>query len=225
VRRWAAAALLLLALSGCQAEADVAVHAAADGTGRVVVTLTLDRQAAARAAGTNPRTDDLTRAGWEVDPVERPKDGGLVYRAEKRFRSPDEAAAVLREVNGRVLRGFRLTRHRSFLKTRTELTGAVDLRAGAAALGDPALTELLGGQPLGVEATRTAPLDQALRVGVVADLPGRTARWTARSGTRVPVTTSAEHWNVGSIAAAIVAALALAAFAVSLRRALRTRSP
>ena len=213
--------LLLLVLTGCQVRTDVVLHAAADGTGRVEVAVTLDAEAAARGAGTRVRTEDLTRAGWEVHPPVRPEGGGVVYRAEKRFRSPEEADRVVREISGSALRGFRLTRERSFLRTRTELRGAIDLREGAATFGDPALTELLGGQPLGLEVDRVEPLDQALRMQVTAELPGRTQRWTARAGSRVPVAATAEQWNITSIAFAIVAVLGLAAFAVSLRRALR----
>ena len=221
--RRAGAALLLLLFTGCQVRTDVIVHAKADGTGRVEVAVTLDKAAATRAAGTELRTADLTRAGWEVEAPERLEGGGLVYRAEKRFRSPEQAERVLREVSGSALRGFTLTRQRSFLRTRTRLEGVIDLREGAAGFGDPALTELLGGQPLGVEPGRVTPLDDALRVQVVAELPGRTARWSAKAGTRMPVAVSAEQWNVTSIAFAIVALLALAAFAVSARRALRVR--
>jgi hypothetical protein len=40
----------------------------------------------------------------------------------------------------------------------------------------------------------------------------------------VPVAFAAEQWNVASIAFAVVALLALGAFAVSTRRALRARA-
>ena len=222
--RRAGAALLLLLLTGCQVRTDVVLHAGADGTGRVEVAVTLDKAAAARAAGTEVRTQDLTRAGWEVEAPERLEGGGLVYRAEKRFGSPEEAERVLREVSASALRGFTVERQRSFLRTRTSLDGVIDLRQGAAGFGDPALTELLGGQPLGVEPGRVTALDDALLLQVVAELPGRTARWTAKSGTRVSVAVSAEQWNLTSIAFAVVALLALAAFGVSTRRALRGRA-
>lgn len=203
------------------------IHASPDGTGHVEVSVALDKDAAVRAAGLRPRTDDLTGAGWEVESPERTAAGGVIYRVQKRFRSPDEAARLIREVAGArgPLRGFRLIRERSFLETRTRLTGTVDLRAGAAAFGDPALTELLGGQPLGVEPARVAALDDALQLQVTGELPGRTARVTARPGQRVPVAFAAERWNLASIAFAFVALLALAAFAVSVRRALRARQP
>jgi hypothetical protein len=215
--------LLLLVLTGCEVRADVILHAAPDGTGRVEVAVALDKEAAARAAGTEVRTEDLTRAGWEVHTPERRSGGGVVYRAEKRFRSPDEAERVVSELNGSAFRGFTLRRERTFLRTRTELRGTIDLRKGAATFGDPALTELLGGQPLGLEADRVQPLDSALQVQVTADLPGRTARWTARSGAQVPLALTAEQWNLTSIAFAVFALVALAAFTMSLRRALRSR--
>jgi hypothetical protein len=225
VRRAAIAALFILLLTSCQVDADVAVRATAAGTGRVQVTVTLDKEAAARAAGTTPHTDDLVKAGWKVETPKRLPDGGIVYRAEKRFRSPAEAARVVQEVGGvgGPLRGVALARRRSFLKTTTRLTGVVDMRAGAAVFGDKALTELLGGEPLGVESARVTPLDQALRVGVTAALPGRTTRVTARAGQRVAIDATAEQWNATSIAFAAVTVLALIAFAVSARRAARRR--
>jgi hypothetical protein len=213
--------LLLLVVSGCEVRTDVVLHAEPDGTGRIEVAVALDAEAAARAAGVQVQTQDLTRAGWEVHPPVRTEGGGVVYRAEKRFRSPEEADRVVRETSGSALRGFTLTRQRSFLRTRTRLRGTIDLRGGAATFGDPALTELLGGQALGLEPDRVEPLDKALRLHVTAELPGRTARWTARSGSRVPLDVTAEQWNVASIAFAVVAGLALTAFVVSLRRALR----
>ena len=226
VRR-AAVAFFAVLLTACEVQADVAVHATPEGTGRVEVTVTLDKAAVARAAGTEPSTADLTRAGWEVDRPERRPDGGLVYRATKRFRSPEEAARIVQEVGGAdgPLRGFRLTRERSFLRTRTRLEGVIDLSAGAAGFGDAALTEQLGGLPLGVEPDRAAPLDDTLRLQVTAALPGGTTRAAADAGERVRVAAVAERWNVASIVFALIALLALAAFAVSTRRALRTRIP
>lgn len=212
-------------LTACEVEADVAVHATPQGTGRVEVSVVLDRAAVARAAGTQPVVADLTAAGWEVHAPEPLDGGGRRYRAEKRFRTPDEAARILLEVGGAdgPLQGFRLRRERTFLRTRTRLEGVIDLRDGAAAFGDSRLTELLGGQPLGVAPDRAAPLDEAVRVQVSAHLPGATTRAAAESGKRTEVTAVAERWNVTSIALALIAVLALVAFAVSTRRALRPR--
>lgn len=225
VRRALLALAVVALLAGCEARTGVEVHANPDGTGRVEVVVTLDKEAATRAAGTSPRTDDLTRAGWDVAPSKRLPNGGLEYRASKRFDSPDDAARVLREVGGAdgPLRDFKLERTRTFLKTHTKLTGTVDVRRGAASFGDDELTKLLGGQPLGVEATRTAPLDQAIKLDVIAKLPGGTTRASASSGQRVAITADEEQWNARSIAFAVLAIAALAAFVVTLRRFRRAR--
>lgn len=214
-----------LLLGACELQADVAVHVTPQGTGRIEVSVVLDKAAVARAAGTQPVFSDLTAAGWEVREPEALDGGGRRYRAEKRFRSPDEAARILREVGGTdgPLQGFRVRRERTFLRTRTSLDGVIDLREGAAALSDSRLTELLGGQPLGVEPERVKPLDDALRLQVSAHLPGGTTRASADAGTRTPMRVTAERWNLSSIAFALLAVLALVAFAASTRRALRTR--
>lgn len=211
-------------LGACEVQADVAVHVTPQGTGRVEVSVVLDKAAVARAAGTEPALSDLTAAGWELREPEALDDGGRRYRAAKRFRTPDEAARILREVGGAdgPLQGFRVQRERTFLRTRTRLEGVIDLREGAAAFGDSRLTELLGGLPLGVEPDRAVPLNEALRLQVSAHLPGGTIRATADAGERTPVRAVAERWNVASIAFALIAVLALSAFAVSTRRALRT---
>ena len=223
--RRAALACFVVLLTACEVQADVAVHARPDGTGRIEVSVVLDKAAVARAAGTSPVTTDLVRAGWEVHQPESLDDGGRRYRAEKPFRSPEEAERILREVGGGdgPLRGFRLVRERTFLRTRTRLEGVIDLGNGAAAFGDDRLDELLGGQPLGVGPERVGALDQALRLQVSAHLPGATTRAAADAGQRTPVRAVAERWNIASILFAVVAALALVAFAVSTRRAVRGR--
>jgi hypothetical protein len=225
VVRRAAVACFAVLLSACEVQAEVAVHATPQGTGRIEVSVVLDKAAVARAAGTSPVTTDLSAAGWEVDEPEALDGGGRRYRAEKRFRTPEEAARILLEVGGEggPLQGFRLRRERTFLRTRTRLEGVIDLREGAAAFGDARLTELLGGQPLGVEPERAEALDDALHLRVSAHLPGRTTSASAEAGQRTPVHAVAERWNIASIVFAVLAVLALVAFAVSTRRALRAR--
>jgi hypothetical protein len=223
VRRAAAAAFLVLLLTSCEVRTDVTVHAGTDGAGSVAVSVTLDKEAAAQMTA-QPRWSDLIRAGWRVHAAAHVRDS-VVYRVEKPFRSPEEAGRVIAEVTGAAgpLRDVVLTHRRSLLRSRTRLTGTLDLTAGAASFGDPALTKLLGGKPIGVDGPKAAQVDQALRFQVTAALPGRTSTWTARSGQRVAIVAAAEGWNVDRIAFAAVAVLALAAFAVSVRRALRAR--
>jgi hypothetical protein len=215
------ALVAVVALGGCQVKTTVAVHAGAGGTGRVEVTVVLDKDAAAQAAGFRPRTDDLVRAGWKVDPPLRTKSGGLVYKAVKGFRSPEEGNRVVAEVG--VVHPFELERERTFLRTRASVRGSIDLRRGAATFSDPALQEKLGGLPLGLEPARVAALDQVLRVSVESHLLGTTRRWHARAGQLVPVAATAEQWNLTSIAFAVLTLLALAVSGLTTRKALRAR--
>jgi hypothetical protein len=215
------ALLALVVLGGCQVDTTVAVHAGADGSGRVEVTVTLDREAAAEAAGLRLRTDDLAKAGWKVEPPVRTASGGLLLRAVKRFNSPDEAEAVVAEVGA--VRGFDLTRERTFLRTRTSVRGALDLRRGAATFSDPALRDKLGGLPFGVDQGRVAPLDQALRFTVESHLLGTTRRWHGRAGQRVAIAATGEQWNVTSLVFSVLTLLALAVCGLTTRKALRAR--
>jgi hypothetical protein len=221
-----AVAVAALLLGGCRVDATVTVHAEPEGSGHVEVRVVLDRAAADQVPDLRVETDDLTRAGWEVTGPVRTAGGGRAIEARRSFRSPAEAERVLTHVAGNgVLRDFRLDRDRSVLKTRTRLTGAVDLRQGAAAFSDPDLAGRLGGLPLGVDPGLVAPIDQALRFTVVGDLPGGEERFVARSGQQVTVDVAAEAWNRLSIALGIAALAAAAACAVVVRRLRRARVP
>jgi hypothetical protein len=214
----AVAALLLL--SGCQVRATVEVRARPDGSGRVEVAVTLDREAVARVPNLKIETADLVRAGWEVEGPTRQEGGGLLIEASRRFRSPEEAERLVEEVTGTggILDDFELERERSFLRTRTALRGTLDLTGGVARFSDSELAERLGGQPLGVEAAQLGPLDEALRVELVGDLPGKRMVWQARAGQRVRLVAEGEQWNLASIVFAALALLCAALCVVTFRR-------
>jgi hypothetical protein len=209
----------VLSSGGCRLDATVTVHAEPEGSGHVEVTVVLDRAAAERVPDLRIHTADLTGAGWEVRGPTPTEGGGRVVVARRPFRSPAEAERVLAEVTGgAVLRDFQLERDRSLLETRTLLTGVIDLREGVAAFSDAALAERLGGLPLGVDPAQLAPLDEALRVAVVGELPGGTARFEARPGEQVHVALDVDDWNRLSIAFGLAALLCAAAAALTVRR-------
>ena len=212
-----------MVLAGCQVRSTVVIDAGADGSGEVEVRVVLDRDAAARVPDLDVRVDDLVRAGWDVEPLRRQPGGGLSVAARHDFRSPAEADRLLDQVSGEggVLQGFRLDRDRTFLETRTRLSGVIDLTGGVARFSDSDLAERLGGLPLGVDPAGLAPLDEALRLDVVAELPGGTSRWEARPGDQVPVAAVAEQWNVASIVLALLALLCAVACALAVRRVRR----
>jgi hypothetical protein len=221
-RRALLAGLALLAvvvLSGCQVTTTVAVHAGSSGGGRVEVAVALDKDAAARMSGKRARTDDLARAGWRIEAPVRTRDGGMVLKAVKRFRSPAEAQEVVAEVGA--VKPFQLTRARSFLRTRATIKGSIDLRRGAGTFSDPALQAKLGGLPLGLTPDRVAPVDKALRFALESHLLGTSKRWTAGAGQSVSFEATTEQGNFGRIVLGTMAGLAAVVFVLTTRQALR----
>ena len=238
----ALAVLALASLAGCQVDTTVGIDARADGSGVVRVVVALDRAAAAQVPdlAQQLRVDDLEAAGWRVEePVPR-EGGGVEIRARKAFRSPAGAARVVEELggDGGPFRRFRLTRDRSFLRTRTALSGTVDLSSGLAAFSDPVLTERLGGSPLGVdpavvERQLGVALSQVFAFKVAVRLPGEVesnapARegggpvWLPELGQTLTLEADAEAWNASSLLFAAVAVVAgTALLAVLVRRSRR----
>lgn len=240
--RLALATLALVLLGGCRADVSVSVDGNADGTGRVLVGVTLDAEAATRVPdlADQLKVDDLTAAGWEVDGPEPTEDGSVEVRASKRFRSPQEATQVVEEVSGPEgpFRDFRLRRTRTFLKTRTTLDGTVDLTGGIEAFSDESLRRRLGGSALGfdpadLERSGTT-LSNIFAFHVRAELPGEVeANTTLRSGSRVGwdpqlgestiLWAGSETWNTRNIGAAAVSLLAALAFLVLVVQRVRHR--
>lgn len=233
----AVAALLLLA--GCRVDVAVEVRADAGGGGHVRATVTLDEEAAAQVPdlAEQLRVDDLEAAGWEVEGPSPAPGGGTGLEATKEFASPEGAVRALEQLGGieGPFRSLRLTRERSFWKTRTSLAGSVDLTPGLDVFGDQALSERLGGPTLGVDPAAVErelgrPLADLIAFEVVARLPGdvesnapHTAggrpAWPVPLGQSVPVTATSQAWNVANIAfAALAVAAALALVAVLVRR-------
>lgn len=227
-----AVAALAVLLTACKVETTVGIDADADGTGRVRVEIALDRDAAQRVPdlGKQLRVDDLRAAGWQVEKPEKADGGGVTVEAVKRFRTPSEAAQAIEELSGPTgpFRDFELQRDRSFLKTKTALTGTVDLRRGVEAFGDDALRERLGGTTLGfdpaeLEQRLGTPLAEVFLFDVNVRLPGHDGiDWRPRLGERIEVSARAERWNdrnIGAAAVSLGAAVALVIVLVRRRRA------
>ena len=145
-------AAVLLA-SGCQVKTDVALKMAEDGSGTVTVTVTLDKEAAAKAPdlAQQLKTDDLTKAGWKITGPTAASDGGQVITATKRFADAADAGRVVRELSGRSgpFSAFSASREHSFGQTSYRVDGTLDLSKGLNAFADADVTALLGGLPYG----------------------------------------------------------------------------
>ena len=155
---------LLILLTGCRLDVDVATTVAEDGSGTVVVTVHADDELLAAAPGlvADLRLDDLTAAGWTVDgPVSAAGDGTRLVLT-KPFASPEQANLVLAEVGAPLQ--VALAQAREFALVRTTVTGAVtgvDLDAFA----DAELVQALGGEA----AARRAGHARAARIRLRPD--------------------------------------------------------
>ncbi len=226
-------------------DASVEVRARPDGTGEVKATALLDRSAT-RAVGdltTQVALDDLRAAGWEVRGPEENTDGSSEIEVSHGFANVADARPLLDQLTGTegAFKGFVLEQKRTFLRTETALRGTVDLSRGMAVFSDPKLTEMLGGQPLGLTAEQLeqrlgVPVDRAFALQVAVRLPGRvqsnaptatggTAVWAPRLGEQVAIDATAEQWNRPNLAlAGLAVASALALAGVLVRRRQYRRS-
>lgn len=183
-------ALLAWAASACQVTIAAGIDVERNGTGRVTAGLGLDADAVNEVGdpATALRVDDLRQAGWQVEGPRREDDGRTWVRASKPFDNPDQAAAVVAELNGPdgPFRDFRIVRSRSLTRSKTVFTGTLDLSRGLAGLSDPELATALGDVDLGLdlEGLRRRFGDK-LKIQATAGLPGKvTTNAPARDGDR-----------------------------------------
>lgn len=239
--------LALGLLTGCRAEMAVEVDVHDDGSGTVTVEVGADDEVL--AAEPDPlarlRLDDLRAAGWEVGEPTRGDDGLTWVRLAKPFATPEEAGAVLAEVNGPggPLGPSTVTveRHADRVVYRFASTAALE---GLDAFGDPDLAAAVGGDPVGDRlAAAGVELDDAfaleVRVRFPADvtaasalpLQGREVRWepSLAEGAVTPLTAEAvvldddvDRWKtatrIGVVALAAVVLVELALLARARRR-------
>ncbi len=194
-------ALCVLVLTGCRVDTKVAIAVDEDGSGTVAVTVHFDADAAARVPDLTDglRTADLAAAGWDV-PAPTRDDTGVTYLLTKDFASADALAGVLAELSGPdgFLRDVTLGRSKGFAEATWTFTATVDLSDALTRTADPALTAMLGGQPLGrdqaalekelgapLTSMMTSELSIAMPFAVEANTPtvqGRVATWVFQAG-------------------------------------------
>jgi hypothetical protein len=137
---------------------DVAVEVSVedDGTGTITVTAAADAELLARDPGVveELRLDDVRAAGWTIDGPAATETGGARVLLTKPFRTPEEATAILAELNGPAgpLHDMALAQTREFARVTTTFTGTARLDGGVAAFADQALIDLAGSPPFAAEA-------------------------------------------------------------------------
>lgn len=170
-------------MSACRVDATIDVAVTDDGSGTVTVVVKADAEAAKRIGDPTKaiRTDDMTKAGWVVAAPKVNKDSGeLVLSATRRFASSKELAEALADIgsgaDGPFISGVKVGLKDSFARTEYSFAGELKMSGAVDELSDPALTEVLGGLPVG----RTPEELTALGLGkdglgtlrVRVDLPG-----------------------------------------------------
>ena len=222
-------------MSSCQVTIVAGVDAKADG---------LDADALHQIPDLRQqlKVDDLRKAGWTVVGPRKEGDGRTWVRATKRFADAAGERRAMAELNGAngPFKDFRLTRHRSFLRTTLRFSGTVDL-AGARSFSDPQLEQRLGGAGVDTETLRRRLdqlLNQSFRLQVSALLPGSIHSnaptsvdggvvWRPKVGERVQLVATARAWDTRRIvllAVAVLAAIA-AVLVLVLRRRRREGGP
>ncbi len=187
--RGAIGALGVLALvglvAGCSARATLQVTVRADGSGTAAVHVTLDAEAVQAAEGGAPlsqqvRLSDLRAAGWTVSPWRTALDGSASIVLTKGFRTPDQLAQIVAELNGpdgpiRHLAVSRDPTWGGFAHT-VQLAGTVDLRAAQPGVpADAALVRALAAQHVDVsvvEAQLAGSLASSVSLRLVLVVPG-----------------------------------------------------
>lgn len=178
VGRIAVAALVLLALGGCEVRTELNVTVEDDGSGRLELAVALDEEAMSRRPGLLENLDlgQLTDSGWEVTGPAEEADGATWIRARRDFASPGDLGALVDDIAGEggPFRDFRLERGDGFAERRYRFAGTVDFTAGAGALtDDPELAEALEAESIELLEERLgAAIDEMVRVQVAVRMPG-----------------------------------------------------
>ena len=238
---------LLLVLCGCSATAQVSVAARPNGTGAVTVTVTLDKSATASVGdvASELQTSDLAAAGWRVTGPTAEAGGSMVVSATKPFATLAQASLIVQEIAGSGPAGSRpfrlaITRHHTFWKTTTTLSGAVDLRCGLSCFGDPGLQTAIGSatgiNPAGAGSDPSGIFHFAMAVSLPGKLhstnaashDGTQLRWTPNLGSEVPLaavteTADTAHVEEVTVAGAVGLCLVLGVVAWRLIRRWRKR--
>lgn len=172
-------ALAALALVGCRATTTVAIDVARNGAGTVAVSVSLDREAAARAGVL--QVGDLERAGWRVTGPVTGADGSVTETVTHAFASPADAARLLGSLapappGGAAPVRLGVTRGRGVATSRLGVGGTVDLRGGVDAFADRRLLDALGTPSLSAslqQLRQAGDTPPALDLRVTVALPGR----------------------------------------------------
>lgn len=136
---------------GCRSTVDVSIESDDTGGGSVTVTVELDSEAVDLLGGVDVlQYDDLEGTSWVVSDPEETSEGGYRITAERGFVDAGDLQAALEELAGPgVFSDVVSVVEHGFARTDAELSLDASVSGDPAQFSDEALTETLGGLPLG----------------------------------------------------------------------------
>ena len=239
----------MLLAAACKVDTTVTVTMHDDGSGVVKVTAVLDPDAvkAAESGGgkleDRVRLGDLTKAGWTVQPWARAPDGSASITFTKPFSNPEQATAIVQELNGTAgpLRNVTITSDAGTFSTSYEAKGTLDLKDLQTGLtSDKDVVGALVAQSVdagAVDQKLLADLRDSLGMTVKVELPGGTTVVKGVPGQSTPVDASTSVLDTTKVILVTVAVVLVVLAAVVLlwpgrrrrrsaqRRATRSRGP
>ena len=168
---------LLLVITGCRLDLDVAVSMAADGSGTISVRAVADAELveAAPAAVDRLLVDDLLEAGWTVDGPAPTADGGSSVVLTHRFDDASDLNTLLGSIgppilNPIVARELTTDDLGRITAADTSLTATLGLPDGFASFSDADLVEALGEEPFAGDLAARSP-EQVMSFDLTIALP------------------------------------------------------
>jgi len=221
-RVFAIVVALVLTGAACEINVELVTTVEDDGSGRFSLRFVIDKELVdlARNSGEDPFTalacpEELTKTGWRCG--RSTEGGGLTISLDRAFRSPDEFNSAMAELeriaaeqDGPTAQFFklRIERESGFLKSRTAVTGSVDLTAtGVLGNASPESRDTL-------ETIITQAAGEFFTFELMTDLPGSVSStlgdpetiddgkvvWRPRLGRTLSFRAESSAYNVGSLA-------------------------
>lgn len=220
---------MVAVLSSCRVEQTISLEVERNGSGKVVVTATADKDVVDRVPdlAADIRTDDLAAAGWDVDGPTPTEDGGLTITVTRAFDNPTEATLILGQVNGArgPLQEVVLTRSGKDTNSVFTLAGRLEVNGGLQSFVDDATFELLGSAPYADDIAESGvDLGAAVGLNFQVRLPGEVDATTGvqsqgaitwlvpMDGSRVDIATSSTNVDVVASVAGVGRTLIVALF-------------
>jgi hypothetical protein len=165
-----------LVLAGCRLDADVRMTMNPDGSGEVVLAVTVDADVVAQVPGLagGLQFADAVAAGWTVEGPTSTESGGLAMTLRHSFATAEEATNLLRSIGPPINPDVTITRTATSDEVAVTVAGTASLAGGSFdAYADANLVQAAGGVPFG-PALAAAGATPATSMGVVLtlDLPG-----------------------------------------------------